>query len=160
MTNSETEGRPVIVKIATILMDYQSPWFSSSQQTVLRHWYCLLLPFLMQGAHALFMLFVFISIFWYPTRFPCQMMLVSFNSNTTGVTSGAGIANSSGALSSSPIFSGILVVRSVVFGVVFRRLVFDILFLFLWPLCFRFFFNLNTPMTTLVSSNSSPYIHY
>ena len=108
----------------------------------------------------LYLFFVCISIFWYPARFPCQMMLVLFNSNTKGVTSGAGIASSSGALSSSPVFSGILVVRSFVFGVVFRRSVFVILFLFLWPLCFRFFFNLNTPMTTLVSSNSSPYIHY
>ena len=37
----------------------------------------------------LFVLFVFIyvHVYWCPTRFPCQMMFVSFNSNTTGVTS-------------------------------------------------------------------------
>jgi len=43
------------------------------------------------------MIFVFIYIYWCPTRFPCQMMLVSFNSNTTGVTNGAGTANPTGA---------------------------------------------------------------
>jgi hypothetical protein len=31
------------------------------------------------------------------TRFPYQMMLVSFTSNTVGVTCGAGTANPSGA---------------------------------------------------------------
>ena len=35
------------------------------------------------------MFFIFIYVYWYPTRFLCQMMLVSLNSNTTGVTSGA-----------------------------------------------------------------------
>jgi len=43
------------------------------------------------------MLFVFIFIYWCPTRSPYQMMLVSFNSNTTGVTCGAGTAHPSGA---------------------------------------------------------------
>jgi len=35
------------------------------------------------------MVFVFIYVCWCPTRFPCQMMFMSFTSNTTGVTSGA-----------------------------------------------------------------------
>jgi len=40
------------------------------------------------------MLFVFIYyIYVCPTRFPYQMIFVSFNSNTTGVTCGAGAAN-------------------------------------------------------------------
>jgi hypothetical protein len=42
------------------------------------------------------MLFVFIYGYWCPTRFPYQMMFVSFNSNTTGVTRGAGSVRHSG----------------------------------------------------------------
>ena len=34
-----------------------------------------------------------IYVYWCPTRFPCQMMFVSFNSNTTGVTSETGTAD-------------------------------------------------------------------
>ena len=44
-------------------------------------------------------------------------MFVSFNSNTTGVTSGARTPNPSGAL--APSFSGIRVARSLVFYVCF-----------------------------------------
>jgi len=43
------------------------------------------------------MLFVFINVYWCPTRFPYQMMFVSFNYNTTGISCGAGTANPSGA---------------------------------------------------------------
>jgi len=39
------------------------------------------------------MLFMFIYEYWFPTHYPYQMMSVSFNSNTTGVTNGAGTAN-------------------------------------------------------------------
>jgi len=56
-----------------------------------------LVSFVLSGAHNLLMLFVFIYVYWYPTRFPCQMMFVSFNSNTMGVTGGAGITNPSRA---------------------------------------------------------------
>jgi hypothetical protein len=42
-------------------------------------------------------------------------MLVSFNSNTTGITSGAGIANLSGNLSSAQDFSGVRVFLSLFF---------------------------------------------
>ena len=31
-------------------------------------------------------------VYWCPTRFPCQMMFGSFNSNTTGITIGTGTA--------------------------------------------------------------------
>jgi len=34
------------------------------------------------------MLFVFIYVYWWPTRFPYQIVFLSFNSNTTRVTSG------------------------------------------------------------------------
>jgi hypothetical protein len=45
-----------------------------------------LLQFVLSGFHILLMLFVFIYVVWCPTRFSCtcQMMFVSFNSNTTG----------------------------------------------------------------------------
>jgi hypothetical protein len=43
------------------------------------------------------MLFVFIYIYWCPTWIPYQMMFVSFNSSTTGVTNGSGTASLSEA---------------------------------------------------------------
>jgi hypothetical protein len=43
------------------------------------------------------MLFVFIYVNWCPTGFPYQIMFMSSNNNTTGVTIGAGTANPSGA---------------------------------------------------------------
>ena len=52
-----------------------SPFFGSS-----------LTPFILQKVDILFMLFVFIYVYWCPTRFLYQMMFVSFNSNTTSVT--------------------------------------------------------------------------
>ena len=62
----------------------------------------------------MFSLFLFIYAYWCATRFPCQMMFVSFNSNTTGVTGGAGIANPSGAPELTAGFSGVRVPRSLV----------------------------------------------
>jgi len=50
------------------------------------------------------MLFVFIYVYWCPTRFPHHMMFVSFNNNTTGATSGAGTAYHSGAPGFTPRF--------------------------------------------------------
>jgi hypothetical protein len=49
-----------------------------------------LLPFVLNGVHALFILFVFMYLCWCPTRFPYHTMFVSFNSNTTDASSGAG----------------------------------------------------------------------
>ena len=40
----------------------------------------------------------FLTQYWCPTTFPYQIMLMSFNYHTTGVTSGARTANTSGAL--------------------------------------------------------------
>ena len=51
-----------------------------------------------------FMFYFYVN--WCPSRFPFQMMFVSFNSYTTGITSGAGTANPSGNLSSSRISVG------------------------------------------------------
>jgi len=42
--------------------------------------------------------------YWCPTRFPYQMMFVSFNINTTGVTCGEGTANPSRAPELTPGF--------------------------------------------------------
>jgi hypothetical protein len=46
-------------------------------------------------------------VYWCPSRFPFQMMLVSFNSNTTGINSGAENANPSGHLSSGGCKHGV-----------------------------------------------------
>jgi hypothetical protein len=43
------------------------------------------------------MLFAYIYAYWCPTRFLEQMIFLSFNSNTTGVTSGTGTPHLSGA---------------------------------------------------------------
>jgi hypothetical protein len=47
--------------------------------------------------HVIFMLIVFIFAYWRPTGFPYQKTSVSSNSNTTGVTCGAGTSNPSRA---------------------------------------------------------------
>ena len=52
---------------------------------------------------------------------PYQMMFVSFNNNTTVVTSGAETANPSGAPEFTPGFSGVRLARCLGFCVVFCR---------------------------------------
>ena len=47
--------------------------------------------------HVLLMLYVFIYVYRCLTRFPYHMTFLSFNSNTAGVTSGAGTEGPSGA---------------------------------------------------------------
>ena len=47
--------------------------------------------------HVFFMLYVFIYVYWCLTRFTYHMTFLSFNSNTAGVTSGAGTVGPSGA---------------------------------------------------------------
>ena len=49
------------------------------------------------------------------------MVFMSFNSNTTGVTSGTGTDNPSGAPELTPGFSGVRIARSLGFCVVFCR---------------------------------------
>ena len=83
------------------------------------------------------MFFVFIYAFWCPIRgFHCQMIFVSFNSNTTSVINEVETANPSGALA----FSGERVARSLVFCPVFCRslLVPLSLFLSLYPSIYDF----------------------
>jgi len=53
-------------------------------------------PIWFVGLRDLFMLFVFIYVYWCTTRFPYQLMFVSY-SNTTGVTSGIESVKPSGA---------------------------------------------------------------
>ena len=62
----------------------------------------------------MFFLFLFIYAYWCATRFPCQVMFVSFNSNTTGVTSGAGTANLYGSPGLTAGFSWVRVPRSLI----------------------------------------------
>ena len=70
------------------------------------------------------------------------MMFVSFNSNTTGVTSGTVTANSSEI---PPVLSGVRVAQSLVFSVVFYRSFF---FKSFWPLHCLYFFDLRLLITT------------
>jgi hypothetical protein len=69
--------------------------------------------------HVLFMLFVVIYVYWCPTRCPDQMMFLSFNSKTTGATSGTKTVYTSGSLSSPSVFSEVRFAQSLVFCVVF-----------------------------------------
>ena len=79
-----------------------------------------LLLFALLGVHGFFLiLFVFIYIYWCPKQFPYQIMLVTLNSNTTGVTCGTVTANPSGVPEFTLGFSRVRVVRSLVFCVVF-----------------------------------------
>ena len=63
-----------------------------------------------------------------------------------------GLLTFPGHLSLPPVFSGVLVTRSLVLCVCFedRRLSF-----FFWPLCCLFFVDLRIPITLLVSLSSS-----
>ena len=73
------------------------------------------------GVHVLFILivFIYVYVYWCPTRLPYQMMFASFNSNTTGVTCGAETANPPGAHEFIPVFSGVPVAPFLVFCVMF-----------------------------------------
>jgi hypothetical protein len=77
-----------------------------------------------------------------------NLMFVSFNSNTIGVTWGARTANPSG---SPQVFSGVHVARSLVFCVMFCRSLYVLLSFFFWPLCGLSFFDLRILITPLVS---------
>ena len=96
-------------------------------------------------------IFVFIHVYWCRTRFPCQMLFVSFKSNTTGVTSGAGIANPSGELEFTPAFIRVRIAWSFVFCEVFCRSLFVP-----FPFCVFCPSNLRILIISLVSSYS-PY---
>ena len=60
------------------------------------------------------------------------MMFVSFNINTTGVTSGAGTAYPARTPEFTPVFSGIRDAQSLVFCVMFCRSLFVLLSFFFW----------------------------
>ena len=75
--------------------------------------------------------------------------------NTTGVTSGAGTAFPSREPEFTPGFqwgSCYLIFR---FICMFCRSLFVLLYLFFWPLCCLFFYDIRILITPLVSSNSS-----
>ena len=101
--------------------------------------------------------FLFVYLFkycWWPTRFPYCMMFVSFNSNTTGTTSGQELPTLPEHLSSPPVLSRVLVAQSLVFCVVFCVKSFVSLSCF-WSLCYLSFSHLRIMITLLVSSNFS-----
>jgi len=70
-------------------------------------------------------------------------------SSTTGVTCEKGTAYSSGApeLSSSSVFNGIRVARSLVFCAMFYGSLFVLLSFFIWPICCLSFFSLRLLIT-------------
>ena len=100
------------------------------------------LPFVLQGGwgHFLFMLFTFIYVYWCPTQFPYQMMFVSSNRNTAGVTYGQELLTLPERRSSPVlVLSGVRVARSLVFCVIFCRWLFVLLSFFVWPMrCLSF----------------------
>ena len=61
-------------------------------------------PVVYVGVRVLLMQYIFIYVYWCSTRFPYQMMFMSFNSNTTGVTSEAGTEH----MSSPPVLCNAL----------------------------------------------------
>jgi len=102
------------------------------------------------------MIFVFIYVYWCPTRFPYPMMFVSSNSNMTGITCGAGTANPFGSPEFTPGLSGVRVtgIRSLVFCVMFCRSLLVLLSFFFWSIC-CLSFDLRLLIDALVSSNFS-----
>jgi hypothetical protein len=58
-------------------------------------------------------------LYWCPTGFLYKMIFVSFDSNTTGVTSGARTVEPSGSHVFTPVFNGVHVVQCFDFCVVF-----------------------------------------
>ena len=69
--------------------------------------------------HVTFFVFVFIYVYWCPTRFPYQMMFVLLNSNSTGANSGAGTAYTFPKHpTSTPYSSEVRVAWSLIFSAV------------------------------------------
>ena len=81
------------------------------------------IPFVFKG-FMIYLLFVFIYVFWCPTRFQYQMVFASFNSNEQELLTLSEHPNS------SPIFSGVCVHQSLVFCVVFCKWLFVYLYIF------------------------------
>jgi hypothetical protein len=79
---------------------------------------------------------------------------ISMTTKFESENSGAEHAYPAGAHEFIPLVSGVHVVRSFVFCVVFCRSLFVILSLFFWSLCCLSFFYLRLPITPLISSNT------
>jgi hypothetical protein len=80
-----------------------------------------------RGIHVSFMLFVFIYLYCCPIQFLYQMMILSFISNAKAITSGAGTANLPEYFSSLRYLRGFMLLKSLVFCVVFCRSLFVLL---------------------------------
>jgi len=84
---------PCYIIVFTFLVPYYIIVFTFLVPCYILSDFCLKMMFftpiyLVEGS--CFIYVVFIYVFWCPTRLPYQMMFVSFNSRTTGVTSGIG----------------------------------------------------------------------
>ena len=98
------------------------------------------------------MLFVFIYAYWYSTWCSYHTIVASFNSNKTGVTSGAGTAYPSREHGFTPVLSGVRVAQSLIFC----RSLFDHFSLFLCPLdCLSIFWFTSSHYHICVSWNFS-----
>ena len=58
-------------------------------------------------------------------------------------------------LKSPSVFSGVRVTRSFSITCMFCRLLFILLYFFIWPLCYLFFYDIRIMIAPMVSSNSS-----
>ena len=81
------------------------------------------------------------------TRFPFQMMFVSFNSNTTGVNSGTGSADTTGTSGFTSSFKWGSCYSIFSFMCMVCRSLCVRLSLFFWPLYFQTFFDLRILIT-------------
>ena len=86
-----------------------------------------LLPFVLQKFHVLFEIFIFINVYWCPTRFSHQMMFGRFNSDMSCATSGGRTSRSSGF---SQSFRVVHAAQSFVFSVILWGSLFFLLFHF------------------------------
>ena len=106
--------------------------------------------------------FIYRMSYWCLSSLPCVNFTMTLRRNdilllhltvtftTTGVTSESGAGNPSGAHEFSPVFSGVRVVRSSVFCVLFLRLLLVPLSFFFWPL-YCLSFDLRILITPLLS---------
>ena len=101
--------------------------------------------------HVLFMLLVFIYVYWYPTWFLYQIMFVQYDGSHMWSRNCYPFT----APEFTPGFSAIRVARSLVFCVMFCRLLFLFLFFFFSSLYCLSFFDLQLLITPLILSNFS-----
>jgi len=130
-----------------VFMQYWQHFLRRCLVSLSSHLFC-------RGVHVLFMLYVFIYVYLYPTRNPDQMIFASFNSSSMGATSKVGSATLPEHISSSR-FSGVRIAQTLVFCVLFCVSLLVILFFFFWSLYCQSIFELRLLINPYISSNFS-----